>query len=254
MNFKTEVYDYEISQIFSQFSQLIGEKNWRHRVQLLNSETRGNVLLKDFHRDEYALAYMFDKCSEYQNQYGKLHLSNIDLSNLYPAIAFASHSLSIIDSLSQANKQSFIRRIAAAFRNPEDIRALTLEFTVAHHFATMGFSLAWPEQSGQGTYDLLVEDIGSNGLEIECKSISDDKGRRIKKRESLDFFRLLLPDLKSSLKGLKSGLSIVVKLPGKLPTAFKDRKNLATNIYIGQYFQIATSSQMSLIFQSKSLT
>ena len=94
------------------------------------------------------------------------------------------------------------RRVHGAFKNPDDMRGLRLELSAATHFARRARKLAWPEMTGEGTFDLLIQDVGPRGLEIECKAISEDKGRRIHKREVLDFYRLLWPHIQSTIKGL----------------------------------------------------
>lgn len=255
MQIKTSIYDYEIQEIFNQFKGYVSETNWLQRVKKLNDEARGNTFLKRIHFEENQIAYGFNTCSELEKKYGVLPLNKIDLSFIYPAIAFASHALSIINLMDNHNKKRMIGRVAGAFRNPEDMRALELEFTAAHHFSKSGYSLVWPEVAGNGTFDLLIADLGPLGLEVECKSISDDKGKRITKREALDFFKLLIPLLKPFLENLNEGLSIVVTLPTKLPNQFKERKDLAKKIYRAiitnqgvDEFAIKVSS-----FQSKSL-
>lgn len=109
------------------------------------------------------------------------------------------------------------------------MRALRLELSVATHFLHRKWSVSWPEilrVSGE-TFDLLVEQPGVSPLEVECKSIGEDKGHRIHRREVLDFYRLLQPHLKPTLNGLRTGLSVAMTVPGRLPEAHRDRAVLA---------------------------
>lgn len=231
MQIKTAVYDYEIQEIFNQFKHYVPETNWCKRVRKLNDEAKGNELLQRHHFDENRIAYGLNACSEVEKKYGVLPLNLLDLNFIYPAIAFASHALSVINLMESHNKKCMLGRVAGAFRHPEDIRALELEFTTAHHFSKSGYRLEWPEISGKGTFDLFVADLGPKGLEIECKSISDDKGKCITKREALDFFKILSPLLKPFLRNLNGGLSVVLTLPSKLPNQFHDRKDLAKKVF-----------------------
>lgn len=89
------------------------------------------------------------------------------------------------------------------------MRALQLEFTAGLHFSKLGHRLAWPElEAGGGTYDLLVEDIGPAGLEVECKVVSEEKGRRISTRQALDFWNLMQRDLLAATRGLHGFTSV----------------------------------------------
>lgn len=228
MPFRTSIHDYEIDQLFRRFRHLIGDRNWRQRIKKLEEEIRGNKFLRHHHLLENDIAYQLCRCSDLERKYGTLPVGQFDISPVYPALAFASHCLSTLNIMDATNRTRAIGRIQGAFRNPEDMRALQLEFTAGLHFAKRGHQLAWPElETGGASYDLLVEDLGPTGLEIECKAISEEKGRRISTRHALEFWNLMQRDLMTATRGLHGGLSIVVTLPDKLPTSYAERKKLA---------------------------
>ena len=249
MPFRTSIHDYEIDQLFRRFRHVVGDSNWRHRVKKLEEEIRGNRFLRHYHLQENEVAYQLNHCSDLERQYGTLPVGQIDLSPVYPALAFASHCLSTLERMDATNRARGIGRIQGAFRNPEDMRALQLEFTAGLHFAKLGHELSWPElETGGDTYDLLVEDLGPAGLEVECKAISEEKGRRISTRHALEFWHLMKRDLMAATRGLHGGLSIVITLPDRLPTNYLERKELsklvARTILSGQsqeYSQVAIS-------------
>lgn len=228
MPFRTSIHDHEIDQLFRRFRHLIGDSNWRQRVKKLDEEIRGNKFLRHHLLQENDIAYQLNHCSNLERQYGTLPVGRMDLSPVYPALAFASHCLSTLDQMDAENYARAIGRIQGSFRNPEDMRALQLEFTAGLHFAKLGHRLAWPElEAGGDTYDLLVEDLGPKGLEVECKAVSEEKGRRISTRHALEFWNLMQRGLLAATRELNGGLSIVITLPGKLPTSFAERKDLS---------------------------
>ena len=59
-------------------------------------------------------------------------------------------------------------------------------------------------------FDLLVTDMGNDGVEVECKSVSDDKGRNIQRREALDFHHLMIREMAHIRRTLRIGLSVVL--------------------------------------------
>lgn len=228
MPFRTSIHDYEIEHLFRRFRYFIGDSNWRQRVKKLEEEIQGNKFLRHHLSQENDIAYQLNHCTNLERQYGTLPVGRMDLSPVYPALAFVSHCLSTLDRMDAKNRAQAIGRIQGAFRNPEDMRALQLEFTAGLHFAKLGHRLAWPElEAGGDTYDLLVEDLGPTGLEVECKAVSEEKGRRISTRHALEFWNLMQRDLLAATRGLHRGLSIVITLPGKLPASFAERKDLA---------------------------
>lgn len=227
MQFRASIHDYEIGRLFDRFRREIGDSHWRQRVKLLENEIRGNKFLRHHHLKENDIAYGLNHCSHLERQYGGLPVDQVDLTPVYPAIAFASHCLSMLEQMDSTKRGRAIGRIQGAFRNPEDMRALKLEFTVALHFAKRGHRLAWPELTGEDTFDLLVEDIGPSGLEVECKAVSEAKGRRISSRHVLDFWHLAQSEIRVATQGLHHGLSVILTLPDRLPTSYAERRELA---------------------------
>lgn len=226
MVLRVELHTAEIPEIFARFRDVIGERHWMKRENLIKAEIRGHRFLKDYLIEENAIAFALTGCSDLLHRYGRLPLQEAENRAIYPAISFAAQALSLIDQSSHQQKKRLIRRIHGAFKNPDDMRAIHLEVMAATHFVRCGHSIIWPEMEKTGTFDLLVEDIGINGLEVECKSVSHDKGRKIHWREALEFFQLIKPQLDSASRNLQSGLAVVLTVPGRLPTSVQQKKEL----------------------------
>ena len=234
----TELSTAQIPQVYQQFATVVGDGHWRNRVGQMKQEIRGNRFLAQHLQHENALAYQFEHLRELTAKFGSIPPWEINNHTIYPAASFAAQVLSIMEVSPRQFAEQLRRRVHGAFRNPDDMRGLRLELSAATHFARRARKLAWPEMTGDGTFDLLVEDVGPHGLEIECKAISEDKGRKIHKREVLDFYRLLWPHIQSTIKGLSTGLSAVLTIPGRLPTQHADRLALA-----GQYGSVIFSGR-----------
>ncbi|WHZ13075.1 MAG: hypothetical protein OJF60_003516 [Burkholderiaceae bacterium] len=227
----TELHTHTIPNVFSRFAQLVGETHWLKRVRLCEEAIRGNRFLDEYLKAENDIAFQLAHLSQLSKKHrGKVPPIACDDRGIYPAASFAAQVLSFADALSNVERDRFRGRVQGAFRNPNDMTGLRLELTIATHFIRRGKSVRWPEITGGGTFDLLVEDTGPYGLEIECKSVSNDKGRKIHQREILEFVRLLNPNLKPTIAGLRSGLYAVLTLPERLPTHHKDRLTLAKEL------------------------
>jgi len=81
-----------------------------------------------------------------------------------------------------------------------------------------------------GTFDLLVEDLGPSGLEVECKSISSNKGRRVHRREVFDFWGEVWIEAASFVQTLRRGLAVVLTVPYRIPTDLAERSALANEV------------------------
>ena len=227
---QVELYTGDIPSVFERFSDLVGAQHWKKRVDLLKADIRGNKLLREHLLQENEFAFGLQAASELTKKYGRLPVHQMDISPLYPCMAFAAQILSIAESSAGPQRAQLVRRVHGALKNPDDLRGMRLELTAATHFLRRGLEVQWPEVTGGGTMDLLIPALGPQGLEIECKSISDDKGRKIPKRDALDFCALVAPKLDALGKVLKVGVAAVLTLDGRMPGNFLERRKLAESL------------------------
>jgi hypothetical protein len=194
----------------------------------MKAAIKHNRFLDSHLHSENEIVFGLDHCASLIKRYHGFP-NNIDHA-LYPTIGFAAQVLSMMDLATPVEAERLGKRVAGAMHNPNDMRALRLELAVATHFVRRGYQLQWPEMVGGGTFDLLVTDLGKNGLEVECKSFSDDKGRNIHRSDVLHFHHLVFNELASIRKSLKIGLSVVLTIQDRLPTNHADRQALAKRV------------------------
>jgi hypothetical protein len=222
-----DVHTSQVPEMFQRFCTAIGEEHWRKRVRQCKQEMKGNVFLHDYLVRENDMAFQLDHLSELVHRFGRIPLAEAENHHVYPALALVAQTLSVLDASKKDDAERFRRRLHGAFKNPADMRGLRLELVAATHFARRGQRISWPETNGTGTFDLLVEGDGHAPLEVECKSIGEDKGRRIHRREIIDFAALLKPHVRSTTSGLRRGLSVVVTVPDRLPSSHREKVDLA---------------------------
>lgn len=228
---KTEMNTRDIPGLYRRFEKEVGATHWRNRVAQCKAEIKGNQFLANYLRGENSIAFQLEHLGALIEQHGQaIPIRVIENPAIYPAVTFAAQVVSLMDASSRHDADRLVRRVHGAFRNPDDMRGLCLELQAATHFIHLGMQISWPETSGIGTFDLLVEGIGLNGLEVECKSVSTEKGRRIHTREAIEFHSILMPQVAPITASLASGLSVVLTLPGRLPKALGERTALALEV------------------------
>ena len=226
----TQMGTADIPAVYRRFADVVGARHWKHRVMQMRAAIRGNHALVHYLYNENDIAFGLQRCHDLIERYGQLPSDLEATRTLYPAISFAAQALSMMELAPRVGAERLRKRVEGALKNPNDMRALRLEFSTATHFARRGYRLEWPEMTGGGRFDLLVPDTGRRGLEIECKSVSNDKGRNIHRREALDFNHLLAGELGAIRKNLSVGLAIVLTVHNSLPTRHDERKALATRV------------------------
>jgi|TARA_B100001105_G_C22387884_1_gene442914 hypothetical protein len=226
----TELYTNRIPFLYAQFSDTIGEQHWKRRVRKCLEAIKGNPLLDDVLRDENRIAFQLDRLSQILAANMWPTLPQEDARELYQSATFMAQTLSLAESLDNVQSARLIRRIHGAFKNPDDMRALDLELAVATHFTRAGLGVEWQESGAGKGFDLLVDPGNGFKFEVECKSISTDKGRKIHQHEARDFFRLVDLALKDAKFVPEGGISMVLTIDDRLPTAYKIRLELAKRV------------------------
>jgi hypothetical protein len=123
------------------------------------------------------------------------------------------------------------------------MHGLRLELQAATHFTRRGKRVTWHRANNAGTFDLLVDDLGPSGLEVECKSISDNKGRRIHRLDALNFWGEVWRGISMVAQHLHTGMAVVLTVPYRLPADPEQRAALAREVV--SQIVTGTSARMS---------
>ena len=247
----TEMHTVGIPVTYRRFAALIGAEHWRHHVGQINAAIKGNPYIAEHAREEHSVAFALARCGDLLAQYGRLPDDPAVNRRLYPAMAFASQVLSMVESSGPIEGERMVKRVRDAIENPVAMRGISLELGVATHFAHRGHTLQWPEMVGAGNFDLLVTDLGTGGLEVECKAISTNKGRKIHRDEALALHRLLIPELETIRQSMMTCLAIVLTVPGRLPSHDDARAALALRVvrqvYAGRSASLDDGSDLRIV-------
>jgi hypothetical protein len=230
----TELYLSDSSVFYRRFADLIGSKNWHDRVMQCNAEIAGNEQLRHHLQSENEVAFGLVQLEALVKRFGStVPAAHLKRARLYPVVALMAQVMSLHALLSSDEAERLVGRIRGALKKPDDMRGLGLELRTAAHFTRKGFKVDWPEPPVNNTpiFDLLLADIGDCGLEVECKAVSDKKGRKIHQREAIEFLSLLVPRLQAMTNaGVNIGISIVTTLSKRLPTSLTARRLLVDEV------------------------
>lgn len=207
----------DVPRMYRCLATAIGAEHWQGTVARQEEAIRVNHFLGDYLRSEYAIAYQLDRLRQLVARFGTVPHEACNDPSIFPSMAFAAQVLGVLELCNAKQAKAFVKRVRNAFNASEQMHGLRLELQAATHFARRGQSLTWHRAKNEGTFDLLIDDLGPNGLEVECKSISENKGRRIHRRAALEFWGDLWKDVASVAQSLRSGLAVVLTVPDRLP-------------------------------------
>ncbi|MGS5087926.1 hypothetical protein ACVC7V_15695 [Hydrogenophaga sp. A37] len=220
----------DVPRIYRRLATAIGAEHWQGAVARQEEAIRANHFLGDYLRSEYAIAYQLDRLRRLVARFGTVPHDACNDPSTFPSLAFAAQVLRVLEMSPAKQAKAFVRRVRTALSSSTEMHGLRLELQAATHFARRGHRVAWHRVKNEGSFDLLIGDLGPSGLEIECKSISENKGRRIHRRASLDFWSELWKDLASVAQNLRSGLAVVLTVPYRIPDDAQEQGALGREV------------------------
>lgn len=213
-----------IPDVLARFGQIVGEHVWLEQAAKVADEIEAHPELGEPLLDENRIVFALTECSAAaRNNRDRLPLEMTHQPQYLEAFVFAWRVVQLAEAarrLTNKRYSIFVKRVREALRSPHMIKAMQMEATIATHFVSAGCRVLFPEiGAGSETFDLLVEDLGPKGLEIECKVVTANKGRKIHVAESRELLTLLVaqPCVQlAAARGIR-GLAIRVTVPQRLP-------------------------------------
>lgn len=228
----TEMTTAEVPGVYRRLAGAIGAEHWQDAVVRQEEAIRLNHFLNNYLRSEYAIAYQLELLRKQVAVFGTVTHETCNDPSIFPSLGFAAQVLEVLEQSTVKQERAFVKRVRTAFSNSENMHGLRLELQAATHFARRGHRVAWHRVNNSGTFDLLIEDLGLSGLEVECKSISENTGRRIPRRDALEFWGELWRDVADVAQNLRLGLAVVLTVPHRLPEDAEERAALAREVIV----------------------
>ncbi len=222
----------QVPAVYRRLATAIGPEHWQGAVARQEAAIRSNHFLRDYLRSEYAIAYQLEKLRVLVAVHGDVPPQACSDRSIFPAMGFAAQVLGVLNRSTPKQARTFVRRVRTAFSSAENMHGLRLELQAATHFTRRGKHVTWHRANNAGTFDLLIDDLGPSGLEVECKAISDNKGRRVHRLDALNFWGDVWKDISAVAQHLRSGMAVVLTVPYRLPADPEQRTALAREVVL----------------------
>jgi hypothetical protein len=180
------------------------------RVAGFEQQERANPLLCAHFRDNYALEFALAKARRYRKTTGRIPRGE----EYDPLYSFLVPAHRIHTALPIEAKIPFEGRLRQALGSADGARPLAYEITVATHLMQKGWDVEFVDYAGVARFDFLAR-RDSVEVEIECKTTSNDTGRKIHRQEVNRLGDLLLP-VRMQLAERQGCHQILVTVPDRL--------------------------------------
>lgn len=203
----------------------------RH-LENVEAQIRRNHYLRDHLHAENVVPLGLRRARDFLASGSPLTIDAASVHGLFPAITFAAQVATVLPVYGAKHSVGFCRRVRDCLGDPGKLAGLQMEFAAGTHFASRGHRVLIPKVAGnEGTFDWLLPDFGPLGLEVECKAITVDKGRRLHRKEVAGFFFYLMKACGRGLSLSKDRtVHLSITLEDRLPKSEADLKRLADEV------------------------
>lgn len=180
------------------------------RIAAFEKQERANPLLADHFRTNFPLEFALAKARRYRKSTGRLPKG----SEYDPLYSFLLPAQRIHAALPSAARSPFEGRLRDAINGAHGARPFAYEINIATHLMQKGWDVEFADYAGTARFDFLAR-MNTVEVEIECKTTSNDTGRKIHRQEVTRLGDLLL-SIRKQLADRKGCHRIRVTVPDRL--------------------------------------
>jgi DNA invertase Pin-like site-specific DNA recombinase len=194
------------------------------RVAGFERQERRNPLLAAHFRENFALEFALVRARQYRKSTGRLP-KNQEYDHLY---GFLIPAHRIYGTLPAVAKKPFEGRLRDAVNGTYGARPFAYEISIATHLMHKGWDVDFVDYSGVARFDFLARQGGAE-IEIECKTTSNDTGRKIHRQEVNRLADLLL-QVRQQLAEHRGCHRILITVPDRLGKSNLELSSIASMV------------------------
>lgn len=214
MLLKTDIDRRELEFALPRFLGIAGVQHWQQRVSDLRRWRINNPLYDDYLQERHSFELAFARLAAYRRSTGRIIWPPPDVA-LIRFYNMALITVPVYDRLSEAGRRRLAGSLRGALRSEFGLGPKAFEFQIATHLMGKGFDVGLHDLENGGGFDFLATKDGLE-VEVECKHISADIGRKIHKKRLLDLGIAFLPKVDALARSLEGGRLLIVRLPDRL--------------------------------------
>lgn len=229
MRFSTDLHEWQIPAIWRAFVNITGIEPWAIMIESLEKRSSSGLLQKELTEKRYPLEVSFSRLHGKSKLTGKLSTKNLNEYD-YRLFSLMNSTVNVFQNLEESGKRRIRGTLIKALKSEEGLAAFAFELTTAVHLINRGFNVTFADAEGQSRYDYLVEHrVNGATAEVECKIITDDKGRQIPSSILSELLGRLEPIALRCLH-TRGGKHIIITVPSRLTNDSRHHKLIASQV------------------------
>lgn len=215
MRFNLQVHTRELPGTLREFIAIPGWVAWKARLDTLERARQRLAITGDDFKEVHAIEFELARLHHRKQATGQLP-TRIESNEMYRFAALSTAAVEMYRQLSATGRNRLRGMLLDALKT--DFRSIEHELHVATHLVARGYDVEPVDMEGQSRFDFLATKEGLE-LEVECKSVSYDQGRKVHIADFNVLAERLHPICKSYVDKQKESKLIVLTLRERLDTS-----------------------------------
>jgi hypothetical protein len=194
--FEQSIRENEIPAVIKGVFRVAPYKLWKHRWLEFADQEKLNPFLTDYFDSQYSMERSFEVAYDYYRS--RRRIPQIDEYG-YELFLFFALLVKVHERLSRRGQVRLEGSVRDALQSTAGLVPVELELRVATHLMRNGFEVDFTDLEQNQQFDLFASKSGME-IEIDCKSLSADVGRRIHSRRFREFAGRLNPLLRELVR------------------------------------------------------
>ncbi len=216
MYFEPTGYDFEIPVYFRRFFDICDFSHWEKRFASFSDWRSKNPFIGEHLVDQFPIELALLDAKTELDRSGQFP-QDIATESYNSLLSFVAMVIRVHQRSSTDGKKRIEGILRGGLKGTGRLSPFAHEMAVAAHLLSRGFEVYFNDLEEGNGFDFLATKEGKS-LEVECKHISGDVGRKIHKRDWLNLVEILESDLSSELNTNQKAFLINITIPRRLET------------------------------------
>ena len=214
MRISTSVEQREIPDLITEFFTIVGWANFKKRAESLREQVTKNPFFEPYFQERFALERELSRLHERRRRTNRFVCDFMDERQNRLA-SFVAMVAGVQRHLSPGAKNRLAGMLRGALKDDRGLAPLASEMAMAAHLMTKGFDVFFNDLETGGGFDFLAAREGVE-IEVECKHVSGDIGRRVHQRHVHQLGKLIYPLLNRKVERQPGGWLLKATVPDRL--------------------------------------